>query len=125
MFKWTRTKCFITMYKVFKNETFGNFGPLTEHGPNWKKIIIFTFVTANNRYFRRPYESWSKFISFDMKKKGNLRHVIGFTKKKSEFGGPRNESFLFQREYLNYVWTHFSIPCNTMVISPTNQLCLQ
>jgi len=28
----TRTKCPIAMYKVSKNENFGNFGPLIENG---------------------------------------------------------------------------------------------
>jgi hypothetical protein len=29
----TKTKCPIAMYKVFKSEIFGIFGPLIEHGP--------------------------------------------------------------------------------------------
>jgi len=29
-----RTKCIIAMYKVSKDEFFGNFGPLIEHGPH-------------------------------------------------------------------------------------------
>jgi hypothetical protein len=68
----TRTKCPIAMYKISKNEFFGNFGPLIEHGPHWINFIILTFISENNRYFRCPYKIWSKFISFDTKKKGNL-----------------------------------------------------
>ncbi len=41
----TRTKCPIAMYKISKNEFFGNFGPLIEHGPHWINFIIFTFIS--------------------------------------------------------------------------------
>ncbi len=40
-----RTKCFIAMYKVSKNEISGNFGPLIDHGPHWINFIILTFIS--------------------------------------------------------------------------------
>jgi hypothetical protein len=42
---------------------------LIEHGPHWIDFIIITFISEKNRYFRCPYKIWSKFITFDMKKK--------------------------------------------------------
>jgi len=79
----------------FKKWNFWEFGPLIEHGPHWIDFIIITFISEKNRYFRCPYKIWSKFITFDMKKKGNLR-CQRFYKKKGEFGGPRSESFYFK-----------------------------
>jgi hypothetical protein len=67
------------MYKVLKSEICGNFGPLIEHDPHW---INFTILTSeSNRYFKCLYKIWNKIISFDTKKRGNLKHVIGKVKK--------------------------------------------
>jgi hypothetical protein len=44
-------------------------------------------MKKKKKNFRCPYKIWHKFISFDMrKKKGNLRQVIGFMKKKMTLG---------------------------------------
>jgi hypothetical protein len=59
---------------------------LIGHGPHWINRTIFTFINENNGYFRCPYRIWSKFLSFDMKKNGNLRWVIGFMKKNVNLG---------------------------------------
>jgi hypothetical protein len=79
------------MYKVSKNEIFGSLGSLIEHGTHWINYIILTSISENNRYFTCLYQLWNKFISFDVKKKGNLKHVIGFVKKKMNLGGFKNE----------------------------------
>jgi hypothetical protein len=54
---------------------------LIEHGPHWINFIIFTFISEKIGYFRGLY-IWNKIILFDVKKKGNLRHVIRKVKKK-------------------------------------------
>jgi hypothetical protein len=58
--------------KDFKNQFFGNFGPLMEHGSYWINFIILTFISENNRYFRGLHKIWNKIISFDMIKKGEM-----------------------------------------------------
>jgi hypothetical protein len=74
----TRAKYLIEMFKILKNEIFGNFGPLTDYGAYWMNLIIVSFKSENNRYSRDLYKKWSKFISFDMRKKGNVIQVLGF-----------------------------------------------
>jgi len=74
------------MYKFSKNEIFGIFGPLIEHGPHWINFTILTFISENNGCFRCPYKIWSKFISFEMREKINLKHIIGYMKKKVNLG---------------------------------------
>ncbi len=76
----TRTKCSITMYKVSKNDFFGNCWPLMEHGPHWVSFIIFTFVIENNGSFKCLYKIGREFISFDMKERNILIHVLDFGK---------------------------------------------
>ncbi len=68
----TRTKCLIAMYKISKKEKFGSFGSLIEHGSHWINFINLTFIRENNRYFRCLYKLWSKFISFDVRKKKEI-----------------------------------------------------
>jgi hypothetical protein len=84
----TRTKCPITMCKIIKNDFFENFGPLIKHDPHWINFIIFTFINEKNGYSRCLYKIWSKLISFDTRKqkKGNLKHIISFMKKKVNLG---------------------------------------
>jgi len=67
-----RTKCSIAMLKVLKNQIFGNFGPLMEHGPHWINFIILTFISEKNRYFKSLHKIWNKIISLDMRKKGEM-----------------------------------------------------
>jgi len=81
----TRIKCLIAMYKVSKNENFGSFGSLIEHGSHWINFIIFIFISENNRYFTYLYKLWSKF---------NTCHR--FCEEKGEFGGLMNESLWFK-----------------------------
>jgi hypothetical protein len=69
----TKTKWPITMLKFSKNENLGNFEPLIAHGPYWIHFIIHTFISKKKRYSKCLYNIWNKIISFDMKKKGNLR----------------------------------------------------
>jgi hypothetical protein len=88
----TRTKCLIAMYKISKNEKFGSFGSLIEHGSHWINFINLTFIRENNRYFRCLYKLWSKFISFDVRKKRKFKTCHRFCEEKGEFGGPKNES---------------------------------
>ncbi len=56
--------------KVLKNEIYGNFGPLIEHGPHWINFIILTFISENNRYFKWNLEQ-NYFI--DIRKKGKSK----------------------------------------------------
>jgi hypothetical protein len=60
------------MYKISKNKISENFGPLIEHGSLWINFIILTFISEKNKYFRCPYKIWTRFISFDMRKKRGL-----------------------------------------------------
>jgi hypothetical protein len=53
---------------------------LIEHGPHWINIIIFTFISEKNKS-TGVYRICNKIISFDMKKMGNLKQVIGKVKK--------------------------------------------
>jgi hypothetical protein len=57
------------MYKVSKNDFFGNCWPLMEHGPHWASFIIFTFVNEKNGIFKCLYKIERGFISFDMKER--------------------------------------------------------
>ncbi len=70
----TRVKCLIEMFKVSKSENFGNFGPLIDYGTYWINFIILSVVSENNRYSKKLYKNWSKFISFDMRKK--ITHLV-------------------------------------------------
>jgi hypothetical protein len=45
----TRTKCPIALYKFSKNEIYGNFGPLIEHGPHWRNFIVLTFISRKKK----------------------------------------------------------------------------
>jgi hypothetical protein len=64
--------------KFPKNE---NFEPLTKHGTHWINFIILTFISE-------IIDTLDAYIKFEVnlfhltKKKGNLRQVIGFMKKK-------------------------------------------
>ncbi len=88
-----RTKCPIAMYKISKNEIFGNFGPLIEHGPHWINFTIFTFISENNGYFRCPYKIY--FIWDERKNKFKTYNRL--YEEKGEFGGPKSESLCFKR----------------------------
>ncbi len=57
---------------------------MIKHGPHWIHFIVLTFINEKNRDFKCPYRIWSKIISFDMRR--NLKHVIGFMKKKVTLG---------------------------------------
>jgi len=50
--------------------------------PTLDRFYYSYFHKWTNRYSRNLYKIWNKIISFDMKKRGNLRHVIGKVKKK-------------------------------------------
>jgi hypothetical protein len=58
--------------KNFKNQIFGNFGPLIKLGLHWISFTIITFISENNRYFGGLYKIWNKIILFDMRKKGQM-----------------------------------------------------
>ncbi len=60
------------MYKVSNFEISMNFGPLIKHGTHWINFIVLTFISENDRYFKCLYKNWSKFISFDMRKKREI-----------------------------------------------------
>jgi hypothetical protein len=86
----TRTKCPITMYKVSNSEISRKYyaltmykvsnseisrkyyGPLIEHAPHWINFTIIAFIREKTRYFRCPYQIWSKFISYDTRKKWEI-----------------------------------------------------
>ncbi len=55
--------------KISKSEISENFGPLIKHGPHWINVIIFIFISENNRYSKCLYKIWNKIISFDMRGK--------------------------------------------------------
>jgi len=59
---------------------------LIEHGPHWIDFIIITFISEKKRYFRCPYKIWSKFITFDMKKKRKPKMSKVLLKKKVNLG---------------------------------------
>ncbi len=95
----TRTKCPIALYKISKNEIYGNFGPLIEHGPYWINFIVLTFISRKKKSnnFRCPYKIWNKYISFNMNKQINKsKRSHRFYEEKGEFGGPRRESLCFK-----------------------------
>jgi hypothetical protein len=71
----------------FKKWKFWEFGPLIKHGPSWIKFFVLTFIIEHNRYLKYPYKIWSKFISFDMKKKGKSKTCHKFYEERVEFGG--------------------------------------
>jgi len=79
-------KCPIAMYKVSKNEILGNVGPLIKHGLHWITFTILTFINENNRSSTCLYKIWSKFISFDMTKKGKSKIGNRFCKKNLNLG---------------------------------------
>jgi hypothetical protein len=69
----TRTKCRIAMYIVSKSEISRKYyGLLIEHGPHWIKFTILAFINEKHIYFKCPSQIWSKFISFDMRKKWEM-----------------------------------------------------
>ncbi len=92
----TKTKCLIVMYKISKNEIFGNFGPLIEHGSLWINFIILTFkvkkvniLDAHIKFVPNLFHlTWEKIV--DAKKSHR------FYEEKDEFGGPKNESLCFK-----------------------------
>ncbi len=51
MFKCDKNRVPYYNVQSFKNENFGNFGPLIEHGPHWKNFTNFSFINESNRYF--------------------------------------------------------------------------
>jgi hypothetical protein len=55
---------------------------LIEHGPHWINFIIFTFINEDKENSKCIHKFWREFISFDIKKKANLGHVLGFVKEK-------------------------------------------
>jgi len=87
----TRTKCLIVMYKVLRSEILKNFRPLIKTWPIWINMFIY--------FHKWKHKIWSKFTSFDMRKKGNLTHFKLY-EEKGEFGNPRNESLGFKWDTL-------------------------
>jgi hypothetical protein len=80
----TRNALCVDVYKTFKwdknyvpyhnvqGSKKGNWGPLIKHGSYLINFIILTFVNEKNKYSRYLYKIWRKFISFDMKKEGEI-----------------------------------------------------
>jgi len=41
-------------YKISKNEIYGNFKPLIEHGPYWINFTIFTLISEKKKDILMP-----------------------------------------------------------------------
>jgi hypothetical protein len=69
--------------KNFKNEIFGNFGPLWTW-PTLDEFYYSYFIIENNRYSRCLNKIWNKIISFDMIK-GEFKTSNRKNEEKDEF----------------------------------------
>ncbi len=61
MFKCDKNQVPYCNVQSFKNEVFGNFGPLTQHGPHWINFIILIFINEKTNA-RGLYKIWIKII---------------------------------------------------------------
>jgi hypothetical protein len=59
---------------------------LIKHGPHWRKIIVLTFISENNRCFKGLYKNWNKINSIDMKKNGEIEDKSWGNEERGEFG---------------------------------------
>ncbi len=57
-------------------------------------------------YYEHLYKIWKEFISFDMKKKENLKHVLGFVKKKVSWGNLKVLPYVSNGRTPIMLWLH-------------------